>query len=278
MRWRLLSMGLSTVLGVKAKGFFIPYRYAQDLRRTCQRRDYSAFTHYFEQTEDRFLTLLEAIDGYGDALRDISGPPPAPRFDQDWFPTLDAAAAYAVVRQNRPSRIVEIGCGHSTRFFVRAMVDEGLRIDVVAIDPAPRADLAGLDIKIYRDSLASVGLAPFEALSAGDVLSIDSSHILVPGSDVDDFLNHILPRLPSGVLVHIHDIFLPDAYPREWAWRGYNEQNAIAGLILGGGWDIIFASHYVATRLRNRLKTSVIDNLPRVSGAHNASLWLKKRS
>ena len=72
-------------------------------------------------------------------------------------------------------------------------------------------------------------------LAPGDVLSIDSSHILMPGTDVDILLNRVLPALPAGVLVHIHDVFLPDDYPPAWSWRGYNEQLGVAALVQGGG-------------------------------------------
>ncbi|MFX7914564.1 class I SAM-dependent methyltransferase, partial [Acinetobacter baumannii] len=83
--------------------------------------------------------------------------------------------------------------------------------------------------------------AVFAALAAGDVLFIDSSHVLMPGSDVDLLFNQVLPRLKPGVLVHIHDIFLPDDYPASWGWRGYNEQQGVACL-LQGGWRLLWAS------------------------------------
>ena len=63
---------------------------------------------------------------------------------------------------------------------------------------------------------------------------IDSSHTLVPGSDVDLLLNRVLPALSAGAVVHVHDIFLPDNYPDDWAWRGYNEQLGVAPLLFGG--------------------------------------------
>ena len=67
------------------------------------------------------------IEQYAAELEAIgSAPPPAPRWNQDWFPRLDAAAAYAMVRNTRPRRIVEVGSGHSTRFMARAVADGGL--------------------------------------------------------------------------------------------------------------------------------------------------------
>ena len=100
-------------------------------------------------------------------------------------------------------------------------------------------------------------LSAFEALVEGDILFIDSSHILMPGTDVDMLFNHVLPGLPRGVLVHVHDVFLPDDYPPEWEWRGYNEQLAVATLIQGGAFQLLWSSHYAATRMATAVATSV---------------------
>ena len=108
------------------------------------------------------------------------------------------------------------------------------------------------------------------------MLFIDSSHVLMPGSDVDFLVNRILPRLPPGTLVHIHDIFLPDDYPASWAWRGYNEQLAIAPLLTGGAWRLLFASRYAATRLAVEVAASAVAALPSVPGAYDSSLWLER--
>jgi hypothetical protein len=278
MRLRVASMGLSTLLGLAPKGFFIPYRYAAGLPRAGQRRPYEALAPVFTAAEAAFEAHLRTIEGYCDALLALGGaPPPAPRFDQDWFPSLDGAAAYAMVRSRRPARIVEVGSGHSTRFLARAALDEGHDCRILAIDPAPRATLDGLEIEIRRQSLAATGLAPFSELGPGDFVVVDSSHILMPGSDVDDILNRILPGLPAGVLVHFHDVFLPDDYPAGWAWRGYNEQSALGSLVAGGGWELLFASHWVATRMAPRLATSVVARLPTPPGARFTSFWLAKR-
>ncbi|HYL25691.1 MAG TPA: class I SAM-dependent methyltransferase, partial [Burkholderiales bacterium] len=152
-----------------------------------------------------------------------AGAPPAPRWDQDWFPRLDAAAAYAMVRMTRPARIVEVGSGHSTRFLARAVRDGGLGTQITAIDPAPRASISGLQVRCLRQPVQACALEVFN-LAPGDILFIDSSHQLKPGSDVEFLLDRVLPRLASGVRIHFHDIFLPDEYPAQWAWRRYNEQ------------------------------------------------------
>jgi hypothetical protein len=214
------------------------------------------------------------IEQYAAALEAIGAePPPAPRWNQDWFPRLDAAAAYAMVRSAPPKRIVEVGSGHSTRFLARAVSDGGLDTHIVAIDPNPRATLAGLDIDWIATPVQRV--AAFPALASGDILFIDSSHQLKPGSDVEFLLNAVLPLLPAGVRVHFHDIFLPDDYPAHWGWRRYNEQAAVAALIERNILAVEFASHATVTRQPETL-TGVLARLPLVPGAVESSLWLTK--
>ena len=271
-------LGLLTATGIARRGFFIPYRYAASNRNPVGSDAYPALTPFFRSREKAFLDHLSSIDRHGEALRVIgTAPPPQPRWQQDWFPALDGAAAYAFVRDLRPSRIVEIGSGHSTRFLAHAIADGGLTTRLTAIDPEPRADIAGLGIELIRRPLQETDWHVFRDIAAGDVVFIDSSHILMPGTDLDLLLNGVIPMLPSGTIVHLHDIFLPDGYPKDWAWRGYNEQSAIGPMLAGGGFEILFASHYVRSRLGDRLAATVVASLPLAPGAYESSLWLRKR-
>jgi hypothetical protein len=271
-RRRRLALGLATLFG-PSRGFFIPHRYAAAVEPCA----YPALEAGFAARVPAFEAVLADIERHGERLERLGGPVPEPRFDQDWFPTLDAAAAYAVVRRARPARVVEVGSGHSTRFLARAIADEGLATELTCIDPAPRATLRGLAVRWIEAMVQRAPEMCFARLQSGDVLFVDSSHVLMPGSDVDWLLNRVLPGLAAGVLVHFHDVFLPDPYPAEWAWRGYNEQQALAPLLHGGAYDCLFASHYVATRLRDRLARGVLARLPRPA-APECSLWLQKRS
>ncbi|HEX5079162.1 MAG TPA: class I SAM-dependent methyltransferase [Geminicoccaceae bacterium] len=272
-RRRRLAMGLSTLLGAKPRGFFIPYRYADRVKTG----GYPALGARFAARAGAFLDLLAEIEAWIPQFLTMRGPAPAPRFDQDWFARLDAAAAYAIVRRTRPHRIVEVGSGHSTRFLARAIADGGLRTSLLCIDPAPRASLQNLAVEWLPHLLQDVPQACFTDLRPGDVLFIDSSHVLMPGSDVDRLLNHVLPVLAPGTLVHLHDIFLPDPYPEGWAWRGYNEQSAVAALLQGDAYEVVFASHYLVSRHADRLARSALATLPRPAGALECSLWLRKR-
>lgn len=274
---RRLTLGLSTLFGIRARGFFVPYRYAQ--RTTGAHHAYEAITAIFERERPRFRQILDEIESFGDALVKIGNASARtgaqPRWDQDWFPALDGALAYTLVRARRPRRIVEVGSGHSTRFLLRAIEDGGLSSVLTAIDPKPRATVPQ-GVELRKATIQEAGLSLFATLEAGDFVVIDSSHVLMPGSDVDLIVNAVLPALPIGVYVHFHDVFLPDDYPAEWRWRSYNEQSVVAALLNSGAYAPIFASHYMTTRLAHALAGSVVARLPRLPSARESSLWLVK--
>ncbi|MFN4310372.1 MAG: class I SAM-dependent methyltransferase [Ferrovibrio sp.] len=280
--WRRLRMGLQTLIaprfGLRRQGFFIPYRYADSV--SPRQPAYDAIAEIFAAQEAAFHVVLDDADGHADALGRIAAEREAggtgPRFDQSWFPTLDAVVAYTLVRRLRPRRIVEVGSGHSTRFLARAVADARLDTAITAIDPQPRATLTGLPIRFVPAVVQTADPTLFAALEPGDILFIDSSHILMPGTDVDWLFSRVLPRLVPGVVVHIHDIFLPDDYPQNWLWRGYNEQQAVAPLMIGG-FRPLFASHYAATRMASHVQAGIVGRLPHAAEAVPASLWLQKR-
>jgi predicted O-methyltransferase YrrM len=276
---RRLRLGLATVTGVSRRGFFIPYRYADSLPGPGARTPYEAVERLFHDHAAVFAATLAKAAEFGADLKAI-GPDdaaPGPRWNQDWFPRMDAAIAYAMVRAAEPARIVEVGSGHSTRFMARAIADGRLATRITAIDPAPRAAIDTLDLEIVRAPVHRADPAVFAALAPGDVLFIDSSHVAMPGSDVDLLFNRVLPELPPGVLVHVHDIFLPDDYPAGWDWRGYNEQLAVLPLLTTGAWQPLFSSRYMATREPDRVAASVVGALPMPLGAMETSLWLQRR-
>ncbi len=273
---RRLGLGLATLAGHR-RGYFIPYRYAGRLCPPGTRPPYRLIERRLAERAAEFGRLLGGLAVFAEAFAAIgTEPPPAPRWQQDWFPRLDAAMAYSLVRERRPARIVEIGSGHSTRFLARAVRDGQLSTRITAIDPAPRAALANLPIEFRRAALSNVDRAPFDELAAGDMLFVDSSHVLMPGTDVDLLFNDIVPALPAGLLLHVHDVFLPDDYPAAWAWRGYNEQLAVAPLLAGDSWRTVFASRYCVTRMPDAVAASIVHGLPLAAGAFESSLWLER--
>jgi predicted O-methyltransferase YrrM len=274
--WRRLKFGLQTVLGLSKRGFFIPYRYASSVSDT--QPVYAELEDIFRDKEVVFKGFLKSLDAYEERFHEFeTSKTPNPRWHQGWFPRMDGAAAYGLVRQRKPKTIIEVGSGHSTRFMARAIEDEGAVCQQIAIDPYPRAAIKDLPINWRAELLDQSHIALFASLKAGDIAFFDSSHILMPGTDVDIIFNRILPVLAPGVLIHIHDVLLPDPYPASWLWRGYNEQNALGPMIASGACDVIFSSAYVASRMQGVIAKSTIGNIELFKGACETSLWLEKK-
>lgn len=269
---RRLGLGIATLCGMR-RGWFVPHRHAD---AAIPPPIYPALEPLFAAAVPDMRALLAAAGGFMDAFARFGGAPPAPRFAQDWFPRLDAAIGYTMIRQRQPARLVEVGSGHSTRVFARAIADGALATRLMAIDPAPRADISALPVAVSRMPVQRAPRALFADLGPGDILVVDSSHVLMPGSDVDLLFNDVMPALPAGAIVHVHDIFLPDAYPADWTWRGYNEQNALAPALAACGWRILWSSRYAATRLAPEIAASPLASLPLPAGAHETSLWLER--
>jgi predicted O-methyltransferase YrrM len=268
-RARVRGLQRRIARGVEPAGSFVPHRRAGGGDSASV-----ALRATFEAARPAFAALARRLESHGDAFARFGGPPPAPRFAQDWFTGLDAAALYTLVRDARPARIVEIGSGHSTRISARAVADGGLASEILAVDPAPRAALAALPVRWHRRPVQELDPGVVDGLASGDVLFVDSSHVLVAGSDVAFLFTELIPRLRPGVLLHVHDVFLPEPYPAAWAWRGYNEQQAVAGL-LAGGFALVFASRWVRRRAPDLLGP-VARALPVPAGAYETSLWLRR--
>jgi predicted O-methyltransferase YrrM len=165
---------------------------------------------------------------------------PEPAYDpaNDQFPPQDAALLYAMVRHLRPSRLIEVGCGWSTTVTARAITDGGLATRLTCVEPYPRPFLHAVDAihELREEKVEHTPMGLFDELAAGDVLFIDSSHVVKTGSDVVHLLLQVVPRLADGVVVHVHDIFLPRDYPQGWvrAGFGWTEQYLLQAYLANG--------------------------------------------
>ena len=191
-----------------------------------------------EQTAnyERFLDVLEAEAALLHAIPHEANPgdTSGPHWNNTWFTALDAAALVTMLAWKRPARYLEIGSGTSTRF-TRYTVDAlQLPTHLTSIDPMPRLDIDRLCDATVRKPLEACDLAVFDELQAGDILFFDGSHRVFTNSDVTVFFFEVLPRLRPGVMVHIHDIFIPDDYPTAWNHRLYNEQYLLAAMLMCG--------------------------------------------
>ena len=147
--------------------------------------------------------------------------PPASLIDNASYGRVGADLLHGVVRGLKPGRIVELGSGHSTLFMAAAAERnraEGIETELRTFDPYPsvaRPDLPGL-ASLEPVRAQDVPLDVFTSLAAGDVLFVDTTHTVKLDSDVNRIVLDVLPALGPGVLVHVHDIFLPYEYPRRW--------------------------------------------------------------
>ena len=142
-------------------------------------------------------------------------------FRNEYFAGLDAAMYYAIIRDRKPRRVIEIGSGFSTRIADLALQRNraaGHAGDLICIEPFPQPRLldAKLAMTLIEKPVQEVPLELFEGLAANDILFIDSSHAVKFGGDVCREFLEILPRLQPGVWVHVHDIFFPADYPARW--------------------------------------------------------------
>lgn len=157
-----------------------------------------------------------------------------------FYGRTDAAVLYAMLRTLRPRRVIEVGSGHSTRVAVAALArnaQDGAECQHRCIEPYENAWLDGLPVDVLRQRVEDVPLGTFDGLGEGDVVFIDSSHIIRPGGDVVHLLLNVLPTLAPGVVVHVHDVFTPDDYPDDWLIRLrrlWNEQYVLEALLSGG--------------------------------------------
>lgn len=183
---------------------------------------------------------LELITTYRSDLESIGvddADPAEPSWYNPYLPGLDGAALYSFMRARAPKQYVEVGSGHSTKFAARAKRDGGLSTRIVSIDPHPRAEIDQLCDLVIRAPFESAELGVFSPLDRGDIVFFDGSHRVFMNSDTTAFFLDVLPALRPGVLVGIHDIFLPEDYPREFASRWYSEQYLLAAYLLApAGW------------------------------------------
>jgi hypothetical protein len=151
--------------------------------------------------------------------------------DNGAFESGDAEFFYSMLRFLKPRRLIEIGSGNSTKIARNALLQNALETgescDHFCIEPYENPWLEQLGIKIIREPVEMVGLDVFQGLEAGDMLFIDSTHMIRPQGDVLFEYLQLLPSLASGVYVHVHDIFSPRDYPDQWVRNNvmmWNEQ------------------------------------------------------
>jgi hypothetical protein len=180
------------------------------------------------------------------------------------FESGDAEYWYQLIRSMRPRRTFEIGGGNSTLLAIRAIrrnheQDPHYRCKHVCIEPYEKPWLEETGVSVVRQRVEELSLEFFSELGDHDILSIDSSHMIRPQGDVLFEYLELLPSLNKGVIVHMHDIFSPKNYPKEWLEdqvRFWNEQYMLeAFLSHNNNWKIIGAVNYLRHHHYEKLKS-----------------------
>jgi Methyltransferase domain len=205
--------------------------------------------------------------------------PTLPQWDNLFLTPVDMVTLFGMIAELRPARYVEIGSGISTRVVHAARAAARLATEIISIDPAPRVEIEALCDRAVRARLEDQIDVVRSLLQPGDVLFFDGSHRAFPGSDVTRFFLDVLPRLPAGVVVHIHDIYLPDDYP-ERAWdRLWSEQYLLAAWLLGGGQGLEILLP-CAELCRDPEACRLLTAVPALAGGTDAlaasSFWLRR--
>ena len=198
---------------------------------------------------------------YADELQGIGHGPPERntedlefRFGNVTFESGDAEYWYQLLRALKPRRVFEVGSGHSTLMARRALArnrmdDPDYRCRHVCIEPYEMPWLERAGVEVVRERVEHLDPAMFAELEAGDVLFIDSSHVIRPQGDVVFEYLELLPTLQPGVIVHAHDIFTPRDYLQEWVVdrvRLWNEQYLLeAFLSHNRDWVVLGALNYL---------------------------------
>jgi len=155
-----------------------------------------------------------------------------PAWNNGFLPGLDIIGIYTILTEYKPEKYIEIGSGHSTKVVYKAKTEQNLNTEIISVDPKPRTEIDNLVNKIIRKPFEDIDTNTLDELNENDILFVDNSHRILPNSDSMVFYLEILPKLKKGVIVHIHDVYLPYDYPQFMCDRFYSEQYGLAMYLL----------------------------------------------
>ena len=170
-----------------------------------------------------------------------------PTWNNGFLPGLDIVGIYTMLALYKPHKYVEVGSGNSTKVAHLSKTDNNLQTEIISIDPMPRAEIDQLADRIIRKPFEDVSYDEILNLEENDILFIDNSHRILPNSDSMVFYMEILPKLKKGVIVHVHDIYLPYDYPQFMCDRFYSEQYGLAMFIMANPekYNVILPNYFI---------------------------------
>lgn len=230
--------------------------------------------------EKEQVNFLENVAGfYRDFYEDYKVDTDEKRYklENGMFDEADAILYYSILRRYSPKRVIEIGSGYSTALSLDVKEKYLEECQIVCIEPYPDRLLQTLkykeEVTLYKEFVQKIDVKKFDELEAEDILFIDSSHVARMGGDVLAEYFQILPRIKSGVIVHIHDIFYPFIYPKKWLRQGrcYNEAFILRALLMNNSeYEILFFNDMMC-----KCHEKEFGSLCKNPGG--SSIWLRKK-
>ncbi|MBA3665453.1 MAG: class I SAM-dependent methyltransferase [Bacteroidetes bacterium] len=204
-----------------------------------------------------------------------------PYWNNGFFPGLDVVSLYTFLAEYKPKKYIEIGSGNSTKVARKSINENKLATEITSIDPYPRASIDKLADKVIRMPLEKMSdySEIINYLEKNDILFIDNSHRCLPNSDATVCFLELLPQLKPGVIVHIHDIYIPYDYPQNMCDRFYSEQYVLAAFLLANPkkYEVMFPGIFVSEdkELANSLESLWQSTNTKNAERHGGSFWFK---
>lgn len=227
------------------------------------------------------MALISTLSKYKEEYKSI-------HVESGYTSNGDGAILYSMLRELRPKRVIEVGSGNSTVVMNAALeknhAEDGIDRSIVSIEPYPKQVLLDLNsrsnnVSLIQKKVENLDIPFFQRLGEGDLLFIDTSHVVDIANDVHFLYLHVLPQLPVGVVIHIHDIRFPYEYPREWVMkdRKYWAEQYLLHMFLAfnESFEIVFASNYMCQKYRNNMSDAFY-GLEKSGDGWPGSFWIKR--
>lgn len=271
-------------LNPKFQNLFLDYKVDFKPRYGYGKPPHQELYRIIDSYRSDYKALLEKSLTYKDAIQSIKNSnnetnPINPTWNNGYLPGLDIIGIYTMLSEVKPNRYIEIGSGNSTKVAFKAKVDNGLKTEIISIDPCPRAEIDSISDRIIREPFENINCDELFDLNENDILFVDNSHRILPNSDSMVFYLEILPKLKKGVIVHIHDIYLPYDYPQFMCDRFYSEQYGLAMYLMSNPqkYKPILPNYFISEDKELSNLISPIWDHNNLAGVerHGGSFWLK---
>lgn len=223
------------------------------------------------------LKYKDNIQGIKPCNQEVN--PKMPCWNNGFLPGLDMVTLYGMIQFYNPKTYLEIGSGNSTKVAYKSIQDFELKTNIVSIDPFPRVEIDALADQIIRQPFETIAFHEIPALEANDILFVDNSHRVLPNSDATAFFLEVLPTLKSGVIVHIHDIYLPYDYPQFMCDRFYSEQYMLAAFLMANPqkYQPILPNYFISEDAALSQVIQPMWDHPNLAGVerHGGGFWIK---